>query len=549
MAKYHWTNSETAIFGEYFLEHLLEEARFAIYGDGVDLVDPDGAWRRLYDWWTSIPYEKRPPQLSDYNVRWGEVADAVIRGVGQPRRYFSDFVSDGEVQRTIYMNRDVLAEVTGAPGSRYSGDRLTVSFVTGYVGDAPLDTYTFEVPEQSTVAILDDYSLPGEWFDHMLGILALMGFSIVRIFQKLPGNGGRVFSHHGKYVTTWWLRGEPDDDWDAYNGDRHPEIRILGSRIMTGHDSGFMYTGDDDWGNTWAYVYQSSYDNTESQINVDEFVKALNEVNPDGDDWRCGSVSGAGKPTPYLVTARMYDDNGQITAAYAKCAELLHDIESEGCLNYDEFYKQEGDYTAECIQRVIEGLDDYDEEDGRGLLPGHPEIEKIVQSVWNELSENNWSTGNLDDFVLEDEQVLTALRNLNLIDATKYDEWEFCPIDYHGWSKWTSQRFERRNRKPERVFPKAWVGEAHPLLEWTARDMEGLKFEVVWSVGGTEGLAVTTEQSYRLTEPLPLHLGEDVVFSWKVRAILPNGIPTEWVQGWTYNMFQARTGKQSPDAA
>ena len=571
MPKYHWSNDETAKFGEYFLDYLREEAMFAIYGDGDDLVDPEGAAYRLREWWESQPIEQRKPDYIDLYVRWGEIVEAVLRGFASDMKYFSEFVYDG-LERSFRLeddepnHRNIWVTVKGEAGGRYGHDSLSINY-HDVSTDSDIFEYYFSVPDRTTVAYFLSSGLESspdsprnrlfsEFLPHALLTLARMGFSIIRwetheetlhnVERSVEETGGRWFGlPDGRYqkdrVLVWWsLR--------SYDSSKQAEKALWGAREANRTDSGFSfdtYSFGRPYGETWHIIYQTGYDDTYSQVNMDYMIKQLEELDPDGEWWQIEWYSGMG--TGRMLVVRAYDDAGNLSEVYQQVREWT---DHYPLLDEDEFFKREADFIRAEIKELIEDIDG-DADEHRCLLPGHPDIEnELVDLVWEELTNNRWDTGNIDDFVLEEGQVLTALANLKMIDPQQYDEYEFCPIDYTGWSKWGDLRRRRRDYKPERVFPTSWIGEAHPLLEWTVRQHEQpLKFELVWTVGETEGLVVTAETSYRLTEPLPLHLGEDVWFSWKVRAILPDNVPTEWGQGWTYNMFQARTGKQSPDVA
>ena len=579
MPKYHWSNDETAKFGEFFLEHRRQEALFAIYGDGDDLVDPDGAAYRLREWWESQPIEQRRPDYIDLYVRWGEIVEAVLRGFAPDARYFSEFVADG-LERSFRLedgepnHRNIWVTVKGEVGGRYDHDSLSITY-QDVSTDSDIVHFSFEVPDRTTVAYLSYIGvdhvenslgifrnrLSAEFLPHALLTLARMGVSIVRwethganiryLETVIKETGGRWLSlPDGRYQTdrvlAWWsLR--------SYDSSQQAEKALWGAREANRTDSGFHFSETQfgrPYGETWHIIYQTGYDDTYSQVNMDYMIKELTKVDPDGEWWQIEWYSGMG--TGRMLVVRAYDDAGNLSEVYQQVREWTDYVRDHyPLLDEDEFFKREAAYIREQIKERIDAIHDQDEDTGRVLLPGHPDIEnELVDLVWEELTNNRWGTGNIDDFVLEEGQVLTALANLKMIDPQQYDEFEFCPIDYTGWSKWGDLRRRRRDYKPERVFPTSWIGEAHPLLEWAVRQHEQpLKFELVWTIGETEGLVVTDETSYRMTEPLPLHLGEDVWFSWKVRAILPDNVPTEWGQGWTYSMFQARTGKQSPDAA
>ena len=233
---------------------------------------------------------------------------------------------------------------------------------------------------------------------------------------------------------------------------------------------------------------------------------------------------------------------------------MLHYLtESYPLWDDDKFYNREAEHTHEAIVEILKDIAE-DVDEGRGLLPGHPPIDSLAYDVERVLNDNEWDTYNIDDFVLDVGQVLTALRELKMIDEAQFDELEFCPIDYRGWSKWSSDRYDRRSIRPKAVWHDIaeYVNNPHPTFYWeleggwrAPEKVEYYEFEYVvgprlttWNGVPAARVQLTTTE-YTLPDPLPLaDASPDVWVSWRVRVKLRANGYSDWAQGWTYNMQQ-----------
>lgn len=439
MTRFHWSTDSTEKLGEFLLDNLRDEALFAITLGGED-VQPhwSDAQTRLLAWYedATCRHPGTVPFFFTYQVNWYEVTEAILLGGGQPKRYFSDFVDDLQAQHRLVRFDDLnaFASVSAESGGKYSGDTLLIEFHLRepYVGlDAPEAEFTFDVPRNSTVAWINGVSQNAElWWISTLTVLALMGFSIVRCRGKERAlAGGTIYKQGGESVTTWFLRTYPPV---GYRGESHPERHLLGTANMERFGSGglgFSYNGDKPWGVEWALGYQEVYDQTITQVNMDTFIDDLRTIDPEGETWGVEWYSGYG--TGRMLLVRPYDEIGNVTPVYEKCAENWEAMEEYPILDEDAYMKRENEYIR---KEIIERLKRY-ERNGL-LLPGHPDIEDILAyKVEQDLFEGGWQ-GDIDDFVLEDELMYTVLRDLQVLDVFELD-----PVDdFMPWAGANSGR-------------------------------------------------------------------------------------------------------------
>lgn len=575
MSKFHWSTDRTAELGEHILTHSLDEARFAIYGDGLDLVDPDGAWKRLQDWWNSIPSEQRKYLRASGEINWWEIVDAVLRGQGQPREYFSEFVDD-PFTLSFRMNdgqsnhKCIWYDVSGEAGSYlYDTDTLKIVYrdVSSKDGDEVITSFEFAIPERTTVAYFLSSGLEkspdsprnrlfAEFLPHALLTLARMGFSIIRwethqstrsnVERAIEETGGRWLSlPDGRYqkdrVLVWWsLR--------SYDSSKQAEKALWGAREANRTDSGFHFSEVQfgrPYGETWHIIYQTGYDDTYSQVNMDYMIKQLEKLDPDGEWWQIEWYSGMG--TGRMLVVRAYDDAGNLSEVYQQVREWTDYVRDRyPLLDEDEFFKREWEYTKEQIREKLGNAQ---------LKDGVKVTDELVLKVAEELSEGGWDTGNIDDFVLEDELVNTVLHDLQVLDETDLDPIaDFMPWGWSEQREWKKGATARRWAKPEtvRVDVEAVVGNPRPTLPWKVNGShidEVEHFEVRWYLGDEEHTVTTTDTS--VTVEIPIELGNhpaipelEVWFRWSVRAKLKNNWGyTDWTSGWSYSLRQALTGQ------